>query len=257
MIDLDRFKAINESLGRNVGDGLLGLVAERIRSALGPGDIAARLGGDKFGIIQTGQPQPRSAADLASRLVDLTGRAYLVEGQLIDIAARVGIVLFPAGATDCEQLLKNADLALHRAKSDGHGAYRFFEMAMDEKMQYRRNLEIDLRRALALGEFTLAYQPQFNLRLNAVTGFEVLLRWQSPTRERYPRSNLFRSRKIPASLPRSENGCFGPPAWRRQPGLARQGFRQCFGDPVQEPKSRCNDYVGAGRKRSRSAASGT
>ncbi len=182
VIDLDRFKAINESLGRSVGDGLLGLVAERIRSALGPGDIAARLGGDKFGIIQTGQPQPRSAADLASRLVDLTGRSYLVEGQLIDIAARVGIVLFPAGATDCEQLLKNANLALHRAKSDGHGAYRFFEMAMDEKMQYRRNLEIDLRRALALGEFTLAYQPQFNLRLNAVTGFEVLLRWQSPTR---------------------------------------------------------------------------
>jgi EAL domain-containing protein (putative c-di-GMP-specific phosphodiesterase class I) len=85
-------------------------------------------------------------------------------------------------ATDCEQLLNNADLALHRAKSDGHGAYRFFERAMDEKMQYRRNLEIDLSRALTLGEFSLAYQPQFNLRLQMVTGFEALLRWQSPTR---------------------------------------------------------------------------
>jgi len=94
----------------------------------------------------------------------------------------VGIALVPAGATDCEQLLKNADLALHRAKSDGCGTYRFFEKAMDEKMQYRRNLEIDLRRALALGEFALVYQPQVNLRLNAVTGFEALLRWQSPTR---------------------------------------------------------------------------
>ena len=86
------------------------------------------------------------------------------------------------GDSDCEQLLKNADLALHRAKADGHGAYRFFERAMDDKMQYRRNLEIDLRRALALGEFSLVYQPQFNLRLNKVTGFEALLRWQSPTR---------------------------------------------------------------------------
>jgi predicted signal transduction protein with EAL and GGDEF domain len=142
----------------------------------------ARLGGDKFGIIQSGQPQPQSAAALAGRLVDLIGRSYLVEGQLIDTAASVGIVLFPAGATDGEQLMKNADLALHRAKVDGHGTYRFFETAMDHKMQERRNLEIDLRCALALDEFALVYQPQFNLRLNKVTGFEALLRWQSPTR---------------------------------------------------------------------------
>ncbi len=182
VIDLDRFKAINESLGRNIGDGLLGQVAERIRSALGHGDIVARLGGDKFAIIQAGAPQPQSAAALAGRIVDLIGRPFLVEGQLIDVAASAGIVLFPAGTADCEQLLKNADLALHRAKGDGHGTYRFFEMAMDQKMRYRRNLEIDLRRALARGEFALVYQPQFNLRLNAITGFEALLRWQSPTR---------------------------------------------------------------------------
>jgi diguanylate cyclase (GGDEF)-like protein len=182
VIDLDRFKAINESLGRSVGDGLLGLVAQRIRSALERDDIAARLTGDKFGIIQTGQPQPQSAAALAARLIDVIGRSYLVEGQLIDIAACVGVALLPAAATDSEQLLKNADLALHRAKGDGCGTYRFFEKAMDERMQYRRNLEADLRRALALGELALVYQPQVNLRLNAVTGFEALLRWQSPTR---------------------------------------------------------------------------
>ena len=149
---------------------------------LGHGDIVARLEGDKFAVIQRDQPQPQSAAALAGRLVDLVGRPYVIEGQLIDIAASAGIVLFPAGAADCEQLLKNADLALHRAKSDGQGAYRFFERAMDEKMQSRRSLEIDLRRALAQREFTLVYQPQFNLRLNSVTGFEALLRWQSPTR---------------------------------------------------------------------------
>ena len=182
VIDLDRFKAINESLGRKVGDGLLRLVAERIRAAVTRDDIVARLGGDKFAIIQTGQSQPQSAADLADRLVDLIGRSYLVEGQLIDIAARVGIALLPADATDGEQLLNGADLALHRAKSDGCGTYRFFEKAMDEKMQYRRKLEFDLRRALALGEFALVYQPQVNLRLNAITGFEALLRWHSPSR---------------------------------------------------------------------------
>ena len=180
--DINCFKAINESLGRNIGSGLLASVADRIRSALGNGDIVARLGGDKFAIIQTGQMQPQSAAALAGKLVDLIGRSHLIEGHLIDIAANVGIVLLSDGATDCEQLLKNADLALHRAKSDGHGAYRFFEKAMDEKMRRRRNLEGDLRRALALCEFSLVYQPQFNLRLSEVTGFEALLRWQSPAR---------------------------------------------------------------------------
>jgi diguanylate cyclase (GGDEF)-like protein len=182
MIDLSRFKAVNETLGRNIGDGLLSHVADRIRSALGHGDVVARLERDKFAVIQRDQPQPQSAAALAGRLVGLIGRPYVVEGQLIDVAASAGIVLFAAGATDCEQLLRNADLALHRAKNDGNGTYRFFERAMDDKMQFRRNLEIDLRRALTLGEFRLVYQPQFNLRLNSITGFEALLRWQSATR---------------------------------------------------------------------------
>ena len=182
LVDLSRFKAINETLGRNIGDGLLSGVADRIRAVLGHGDVVARLGGDKFAVIQRNQPQPQSAAALAGRLVDLVGRPYVVEGQLIDIAASAGIVLFPAGTADCEQLLKNANLALHRAKSDGDGTYRFFERAMDEKMRSRRNLEIDLRRALAQSEFTLMYQPQFNLQQNSVTGFEALLRWQSPAR---------------------------------------------------------------------------
>jgi diguanylate cyclase (GGDEF)-like protein len=182
VIDLIRFKAINESLGRNIGGGLLASVADRIRSALGSGDIVARLGGDKFGVIQAAQAQPQSAAALAGTLLDLIGRSHLVEGHLINIAANVGIVLLPTGASDCEQLMKNADLALHRAKSDGNGTYRCFEKEMDEAMQYRRQLESDLRCALERCEFSLVYQPQFNLRLNKVTGFEALLRWQSPTR---------------------------------------------------------------------------
>jgi diguanylate cyclase (GGDEF)-like protein len=186
IIDIDRFKAIGDTLGRDVGDRVLRFVAHCIRSVLGRADIAARLGGGKFGIIQIGEPQPHSAAGLASRLIDLINRSHLLEGQSIDISASAGIVLLPAGASGCEQVLKNADLALLRAKGDGHGTYRFFETAMDEKMQYRRNLEVDLRRALPLREFSLVYQPQFNLHSNAVTGFEALLRWQSSTRGLVP-----------------------------------------------------------------------
>jgi len=185
-IDLGRFKAISESLGRRVGHGLLVSVADRIRCALESGDIVARLGGDKFGIIQAGQAQPQSAAALASRLIDLIGRSHLIDGHLIDIAASVGIVLMPTEAADGDELLKNADLALHRANSDGPGTYRFFETAMDEQMQHRRHLESDLRRAMARSEFSLVYQPQINLRLKKIVGFEALLRWQSPTRGAVP-----------------------------------------------------------------------
>jgi diguanylate cyclase (GGDEF)-like protein len=181
-VDLSRFKAINESLGRHTGDELLGAVADRIRSAVGRGDIVARLGGDKFAILQTGQTQPGSAAVLARRLIEQIGRSYLIEGQLINTAASVGIVLLPSGGSDGAQVLKNADLALHHAKSGGQGTYRFFETAMDEEMQSRRKLEADLRRALTQREFALVYQPQFDLKSNAITGFEALLRWQCPTR---------------------------------------------------------------------------
>jgi diguanylate cyclase (GGDEF)-like protein len=181
-IDLARFKAINESLGRKIADELLCRVADRIRSAVARGDIVARLESDKFAIIQTGQPQPQSAATLAGRLLDSIGRAYLLEGQLISTSAWVGVALFPAGVSDCKQILKNANLALHRAKSDRQGSYHFFEKAMDERMQSRRNLETDLRRALTQGEFALVYQPQLELRTKRISGFEALLRWQCPTR---------------------------------------------------------------------------
>jgi diguanylate cyclase (GGDEF)-like protein len=185
-IELDRFQAIKELLGRETGGELLRIVANRIRSALDHAEVVARLQGGRFCIIQTGQMQPQSAAALAGRLIEAIGRPYMLDGHLIDLAANAGIVLFPAGSADCDQVMSGAELALGRARADGHGTYRFFEKAMDESMQHRRSLEIDLRRALALGEFSLAYQPQLNLRLNTVTGFEALLRWQSPTRGAVP-----------------------------------------------------------------------
>jgi diguanylate cyclase (GGDEF)-like protein len=170
-IDLDRFKAINDTLGRSIGDALLSLVGKRIRSAVALDDIVARLDGDEFGVIQTAQEQPESAVLLAKRLVDLLSRPYLLEGQLINVTAFVGIALIADADLDVDQVLKRADLALHRAKQERYAGYRVFESAMDESMKARRALETDLRRALARREFALAYQPQVNLQARRVTGF--------------------------------------------------------------------------------------
>jgi diguanylate cyclase (GGDEF)-like protein len=182
IFDLDRFKAINDSLGASVGDALLGAVAERVRSAVGPADVVARFGGDEFGIVQVGRLQPESAAALSKRLVDLLGRSYIVEGHLLNVGASVGIALMPADGRDTDQILKNADLALNRAKQGGQGTFRFFESVMDEQMQAHRSLELDFRRALALRELALVYQPQLNLDSKRITGFEALLRWHNPKR---------------------------------------------------------------------------
>jgi diguanylate cyclase (GGDEF)-like protein len=182
IFDLDRFKAINDSLGASVGDGLLGVVAERVRSAVGPSDLVTRFGGDEFGVIQIGRQQPESSAALAKRLVDLVSRSYIVEGHLLNIGASVGIALIPADGQDTDQILKHADLALNRAKQGGQGSFRFFETAMDEQMQAHRSLELDFRRALAMRELALVYQPQLNLASKRITGFEALLRWHNPKR---------------------------------------------------------------------------
>ena len=181
-IDLDRFKAVNDTLGHHIGDALLRVVAQRIGSAVGKDDVAARFGGDEFCVVQIGQSQPHAAATLAKRLVDLLGRSYLLEGHLINIGASVGVALCPTDGDDDGELLKNADLALYRAKQEGRAKFCFFEPAMDAQMQARRNLEIDLRRALAHREFSLVYQPQFNLQSRQITGFEALLRWNSAGR---------------------------------------------------------------------------
>lgn len=181
-IDLDRFKAINDTLGHSVGDALLRSVASRLKSVVRREDVVARLGGDEFAVIQSGGPQPNSAAALAKRLVDLLGRSYIIDGNLLNIGASVGVALIPTDGVDDDEILKNADLALYRSKQDGRRTFRFFENSMDEQMQARRCLEIDLRRALAMRELKLVYQPQITLSTKQVTGFEALLRWQCPKR---------------------------------------------------------------------------
>jgi predicted signal transduction protein with EAL and GGDEF domain len=119
---------------------------------------------------------------LAARLVDLLSRTYLADGHVINTDVSVGVSVIPAGGEDCDKILNNADLALSHARQDGLGRFRLFETAMDAQREARRSLAVDLRRALALRELTLAYQPQFNLGSEHITGFEALLRWRHPKR---------------------------------------------------------------------------
>jgi diguanylate cyclase (GGDEF)-like protein len=192
-LDLDRFKAVNDTLGHAVGDALLRAVAGRLGSAVRETDTVARLGGDEFAILLAPAPAGRTpggggaAAVLAERLVDLLGRAYLVEGHLVNIGASVGIATLGGdGAADPDRALNEADLALYRAKAEGRGTFRLFEPGMSARAQARRTLELDLRRALALRELELHYQPQTNLATGRISGFEALLRWRHPARGLVP-----------------------------------------------------------------------
>ena len=179
MIDLDRFKAINDTLGHSIGDALLCLVAQRLRRETREGDLIARLGGDEFVVLL---PDGDTAEALAERVIGVLSHPFLVEGHLANIGASVGIAHYRGPGTCAEDLMRHADLALYEAKSSGRRKWCTFEPAMAEHVLVRRELEIDLRKALALGEFSLAYQPQLNVHTRRLTGFEALLRWHHPTR---------------------------------------------------------------------------
>ena len=181
-LDLDRFKEVNDALGHTVGDTLLKAVADRLKGCVRETDTIARMGGDEFVILQCAAAQPVDATSLATRLVEALSAPFVVQEHQMVVGASVGIALSPHDGTEPEQLVKNADIALYRAKNDGRGTYRFFEKGMDVRMQARRALEMDLRKALVEGEFELHYQPIYDLGLKALCGFEALLRWKHPQR---------------------------------------------------------------------------
>ena len=185
-IDLDRFKVVNDTLGHPVGDALLRVVGDRLQASARPSDLVARLGGDEFAIVQAGTEQPSGATALATRLIAEIAKPFELDGHHVVIGASVGISIAPNDGSHPDKLLKNADMALYRAKSDGRDSWRFFEPDMDARMQARRAIEIDLRRALALGEFEVYYQPLIALRTEKITGFEALLRWHHPERGMVP-----------------------------------------------------------------------
>ncbi len=185
-LDLDRFKDVNDAHGHPVGDLLLKAVAGRLRQCVRDTDMVARLGGDEFAIMQAGTSQPTDATALASRLIEVIAAPYELGNGQVRVELSIGIALAPGDGLDPDQLLKNADMALYRAKSDGHGLYRFFEPEMDARMQARRRLEIDLRKAVANSEFELFYQPLVDMQTERVTGFEALIRWQHPERGMIP-----------------------------------------------------------------------
>lgn len=185
-LDLDHFKNVNDSLGHSAGDKLLTAVAERLRSCVREDDIVARLGGDEFAILQMALNGPHEAQALAERIEKLAAVPYDIDGQQIMSGASVGIVLAPADGDAQDELMKNADLALYRAKEEGRGTFRYFEPGMDASFRARRALESDLRKALRLGEFELVYQPLVNLKTGDISGFEALLRWHSTERGMVP-----------------------------------------------------------------------
>jgi diguanylate cyclase (GGDEF)-like protein len=181
-LDLDDFKAVNDTLGHPVGDALLKSVAQRLLDCVRDTDTVARLGGDEFAIVQVGGAQPVAATVLAQQLIETIAAPYEIEGHSVVIGTSAGIALAPNDGSDPDELLKNADMALYRAKAEGRGTYRFFEAKMDADMQARRLLEMDLRGALARHEFELFYQPLVDLQAAGLNGFEALLRWRHPER---------------------------------------------------------------------------
>lgn len=181
-LNLDHFKVINDSLGHSFGDALLCEVAKRLSGEAGEQVFVARLGGDEFGILQIDQDQPKGAKKLAEQLSTIIADISSINGERIAVTISTGIAIQADESGTAETLLKNAGLALYRAKADGRDTFRFFESAMDALMQARRMLEIDLRQAIEIKQFVVYYQPLVTTRTGQVSGFEALVRWPHPSR---------------------------------------------------------------------------
>jgi diguanylate cyclase (GGDEF)-like protein len=181
-LDLDGFKQVNDTRGHEIGDRMLVAVAKRLRENLREGDTVARMGGDEFAIIESSGSQPAAAIALAQRLIAAISQPYELSGRRSLVSVSVGIAVFPADGESPDALLRNADVALYRAKEAGRNTFRLFEPAMQLQQRERSYLEQDLREALDQQQFTLAYQPVCDSDTLRVVGFEALLRWNHPTR---------------------------------------------------------------------------
>ena len=181
-VDLDGFKNVNDTLGHGIGDELLKEVAARLVNVIGAKDFCARLGGDEFAIVHISEDARSTAASLAEEIIAAVSGGHLVCDSQVFIGASIGVAILYGGDSDTTTLLKHADLAMYRAKADGRGVYRFFEPEMGRQAEIRRSLELDLRKAVANGDFELYYQPIVDLKAGKVTGVEALMRWDHVTR---------------------------------------------------------------------------
>jgi len=181
-LDLDRFKGVNDVLGHHLGDRLLQAVAKRLRETIRDSDTVARLGGDEFAILQTDVTRPGEAEALARHVLAVLAEPFHCDGQELSVTASIGITLHPADAAGVDELLRNADLAMYRAKAEGRNACRFYVADMKTRARESILLEADLRNGLLGRQFVLHYQPQVNLRTGRIVGAEALLRWQRPGR---------------------------------------------------------------------------
>ena len=188
LIDLDRFKSVNDTLGHPIGDKLLREVAQRLTGLIRPTDMITRFGGDEFVVLQTGTARREDAQWLAERLAKALAEPFDIDGHRVDIGASIGIAMAPADGSDADELLKKADMALYVAKNGGGGNHCFFAAEMEEAIQQRRALELDLREALGSDQFHIHFQPLVDLRSGRVTTCEALVRWEHPVRGNVPPS---------------------------------------------------------------------
>ena len=181
-LDLDRFKQVNDVFGHAAGDEVLRTVAQRIAAVLGPRNVIARLGGDEFAVLVLDAATPLAIAALCEKILAAATPEIDLGDYRANIGVSIGISRFPRDAESTQLLMRNADAALYRAKSNGRGAYQFFEAQIGAKLRSRQMLEVDLRQALARGELRVVYQPQATIRDQTVFGFEALVRWTSESR---------------------------------------------------------------------------
>jgi diguanylate cyclase (GGDEF)-like protein len=188
VLDLDGFKAVNDTLGHPVGDGLLRATAKRLKASLRTGDLLARLSGDEFAIVVPRVTDVAMLAPLAERVLQLLSNPFRVDGHEIQVGCSIGLALAPDNGSDAETLMRNADFALYRAKSEGRRTWRFFNPKMAEDLASRRTLEDGLRHALVNDHFQLLYQPQIELSTGETLGYEAMLRWRLPGKGLVPAS---------------------------------------------------------------------
>lgn len=201
LLDLDRFKSINDTFGHHIGDLLLKEVANRIKAQTRATDVVARLGGDEFVIIQTHMATPSAAGILAEKIVGELGRTFVLEGQEVHSGTSIGIALFPDDAKDPEQLVKLADLALYEAKGRGRYNFQFYRHEMGAAIEEAQQRELELRRALHEGQFRLHYQPQFDLQSRRISGIEALIRWGHPAKGLLVASEFIRDAERAGLMP--------------------------------------------------------